>query len=1330
MPEQQSERALAITSSNFEQPFETAIWPFGVGGLDLNSQLDAIPVGKYSRLSNLFHTDDRALTVRPGLTQFFASSTHSVLRMNDPVNSTYTRVWGSGQTLCVGQSSLTVVDAGPYSGDPLSLCLHRTKISGDPWTFVGDRVRMRKVRSDGLDLPIGLPASGTDAGVSLGTLRELTIADYTGATAIGNWTNNAGYTRDDPPQPMPLPEMIAVLDPDGNNAISFGAIADGFPPKGYYQFWGCPAAMDLSFFPIDGTRVTDDDYIHLWINMSHVDLIDEFRLYLVCSGSFSPNVVPGISDAGGANADAYLKTFSASDFAKYISAIQSQTDAAEQARIRSLRDEDLRARGIDLTAKRKGGFAAAAKRNILRKIAEQDVARRVTKQSAAANDQWQEFGTIGIPLRRGDFQRIGGTENRDWSTITGIIVLTLAGPKAATTAVRLGSIFLRGGSGPDSGEPGAQPYDYRYTHYDPRTGAEGNPSDEMIEADYIDSLRQPIVISCAAYGDADVRQRFYRRGGSSIADWHFLGVNASDGGDYTDEATDDTAEAGATLELDHFEAVPSVDADGNAVLAQPCHTIFGPSQEQLFALGDSLRPGHLYYCIPGEPDHWPDDFVWEVCAAGEELLAGLMFADRPFCFSRARLYAVYQNLGQTVSVTSTPTACKRGIVSRTAYAVGVGGIFGVAPDGIFVTTGGAETIITEDIQRIFYGETVNGYLPVDFAFPDRIRLSVIQDWLYFLYQDTNGDRQCLVYAIREKSWLPYDFAPDLNYLQADEASPTTVILAGGTAKTYTHEGTSDDGTAISWRLRTGCWDLDKPRQDKLLGDQILDADFEGYTDIALQNRLNNEAVTNTAQGMDTAAGRTRFILDSFGETPQRARNISVDISGSSASNAAKIFFLGQSTILEPDVTINRMTQWDDLGHADESYVTGVTFDVDTFNQTRTIIIESDFNGLINTIATLSVLTNGRRKVKFSWAAAQCHKVRIRPSDECLAWILYRADWIRLPEPPRIAGWDIHYEAKGDQYYTGLDIYCDTGGQEKRIAVFVDEVQLTNDLAGGLLYWPITSVGRQWIHLTLPWGRGHVFRFRALDTNPGLLYSHRWYLDPEPSEQANWNQNFSIHGTLADKWFKGFLFEVDTFDQAKTVTIEIDGTVRETLGVRTNGRKVVHMALSQQYLGRVLRVFPTDGNPSRPYTIQPIFDVEPYELARWETQETNFDIPGFFIPIEAQITLRSTAAVTLTIYTYVNQSGTIVSDSYTIPSTSGVKDMRFVPFQPRKGVLVKFVLESTAAFHLHQEESAVLIQPFVGGDPILARPFGNDDQDRTRNMTVASLAAARSGGGSE
>src|SRR5204863_8114540 len=164
-------------------------------------------------------------------------------------------------------------------------------------------------------------------------------------------------------------------------------------------------------------------------------------------------------------------------------------------------------------------------------------------------------------------------------------------------------------------------------------------------------------------------------------------------------------------------------------------------------------------------------------------------------------------------------------------------------------------------------------------------------------------------------------------------------------------------------------------------------------------------------------------------------------------------------------------------HPDETYVTGITFDCDTQGVDRTIILERDFNGVVSTMATLTVNTGARRKIKFSFFDPttghgwQANKVRIRPNDDCKAWILYKADWIRVNEPPRIARWDIHFEAEGDQYYTGLDLYCDTNAQEKQIVVEVDNQILINPYTGEA-FWRVTTHERRWFHLTLPWGGRH------------------------------------------------------------------------------------------------------------------------------------------------------------------------------------------------------------------------------------------------------------------
>jgi hypothetical protein len=162
---------------------------------------------------------------------------------------------------------------------------------------------------------------------------------------------------------------------------------------------------------------------------------------------------------------------------------------------------------------------------------------------------------------------------------------------------------------------------------------------------------------------------------------------------------------------------------------------------------------------------------------------------------------------------------------------------------------------------------------------------------------------------------------------------------------------------------------------------------------------------------------------------------------------------------------------------------------------------------------------------------------------------------------------------------------------------------------------------------------------------------------------------------------------------------------------------------------VWRMFPIDGNLGRLYSAEPIFDEEPFQLTRWETQETNHGLPGWFYPLWAHITLKSTTAVTLRTVMHNNQTGGTVTEDYTIPSTGGVKQRRFLPgFRAGKGVLIKYILTAPTAFWLYRDETTVAIQPWGAYDNLVVQPFGNDDQDASRPMTHAVLAAQTSGGG--
>lgn len=1346
MPEQASRAGTPVTPSEFTAPFQTPVYPLGSGGIDLASAIDKVEVGRFTRLTNAYFSpgDSRELTGRPGQTAFVSLSgeVQAIGRLSDATDHTTTYLWGAGTTLALGASGSPTTVATGFSGDPLTILPARPPLSGAPWAYVGDSAKMVKVRDDGLVLPIGLPPLGSACQTSLAGEQKVSIAD---ATTSDAWTANGGFDFSQPPLDVP-----AGLTETGGGGSTF-TTAPGTPVlaagNGYWNFWGLPRTLNLGTVGL--YPASDDDLIHLALKFGNPALVAELRLYFVVSEVFSESVLPGLSvDSAGtptdANQDYYVKSFRVDDFTPVVQAEQAQVIAAETARVNQLRQD-----AITALAKTKGfispslydkelqainkAFATPPVRVNPAFLASQDPSRDISVQGGGSANQYTEFGSVGIPLRRGEWKRYGSTAGRDWSTVTGLIVYLQATQNAPDGG---GSIFatilnwwLTGGSGPDTSDPAAQSYDYRATNYDPRTGVESNPSPVMDVTVYLDALRRAINITPVGFppADAALRQRFYRRGGALTDDWYYVGVNTSNLGNFVDRASDlEIAEAG-TVELDHYQPVTTVDASGGTVLAQAIPILFGPYNGQLLGLGDPYRPGFVYASLPNQPDIWPQDLLVEVCPTSEELMNGVMYGGQPFVLSRQAGYAIYGNLsGATSGLSSGPSGCKHGLAGRWAVAVGAGRIWFLSTDNGFFTTGGAETPFLNDLWPLFHGETANGYLPIDFSVEAALRLEVFDNEVWVGYQDTHGDRQVWVYNVLSQQTRHYDFAVEVSAIFADQGR---LLLGGVGGNAYTHDGTSDAGAAIPVTIRTAAWDAGLPRQEKLYGDQILDVDPQGV-DLTWQNFLNEETVTNPSQALGGFSGRRRVILDSFGTEPQLARTVSTEIGWSTAAAPPILYFLGTSISPQPDLTINRVTTWDDLGHPDPKYVMGVTFDCNTGGSPRTILIEADFNGIVTTVANLTVNADGRHKLAFTWTGIQAHQIRVRPDDTCAPWLLYRADWNFQPEPPKIGGWDLYFENQWDHYYTGLDLYCDTGGATKQVAVQVDGNILTNPETG-LGYWPVVANGRQVVHLTFTPGRGHVFRAYALDVNPGQVYSHRWQMVEEPSEQKNFNSPFTILGTQADKYVKAVILEMDSFGLDKTIAVEADGVVVDTITANTSGRLVRQIALpGGMKLGRVWRFLPTDFHPARLYTIRLVFDEEPFQLDQWQSQPIDHGFQGFHYLIDGMISLKSTTAVTLRISTYVNQTGTIVTDDYVIPSTAGVKLKQFVPFNARKGVLYQYhFLQAAAPYFNYLEESFVTVADWQGGEPVIRHPFGNTGADiPTRSMIHSELAAERSGGG--
>lgn len=720
------------------------------------------------------------------------------------------------------------------------------------------------------------------------------------------------------------------------------------------------------------------------------------------------------------------------------------------------------------------------------------------------------WATVGFPLRRGQFTRVGTDGTATWATVTGIVIVLRTSSNLAVT-LTFNGMYVEGGSNPDVGDPTFTPYDYRVRNFNPSTGTKGNPSAIQATSAALSSLRQPNTVQPTATGTAALRQQIFRRGGSpaSSANWFYVGVNTSDGGSFSDTASDETALAGEVLEIDNDQPVTSVDSSGNTVLNQIV-PVFFMVEDFCFALGDLLQPQRLYRSKQGAPENWPATSYVDPCPASDELMNGGKIGSAGFVFSRTRMYSILLNADGTF--TTEPTECAEGLVGRWALCETPYGIAFVSPFGVRITTGGIpEPISDAQIGPLFRGETVNGFNPIDLTVPTALKLAYADNDLWLTYQDSGGARRQWIYNFLDKTWRSYLFGTQVScmYNEPIQGGAASLLLgsvsAGGV---YTHSGFSDLGSAISYTARTGAWDFGDPAIEKLLSQIRLHGNL--LTDVVtVQAFLNNEATAVTAQTVTgTASSEQTYNLEPFGTTPLRARNVSVEIRGT-ASTAARPWFnlLGVSNQTQPLIVFNEATPWEELPGG-EGYLYGCILTCDTAGVSRSVVVEyTTNNGGIVTAATLTVIATGRVKLPFSWDAVYAQQVRIRPTGNCAEWIRYKLEWLSDPEPPRIPGWNTNWDDFGsmsDKWIKGYLIEADTFGIAKTVVLDIDGA-LAQDSRS------LTFSGPGIQHIAFAKLKGRLFRLRATDSQYGKFYRWQPIFDEEPLALTRWETEELTHG---------------------------------------------------------------------------------------------------------------------------------------------------------------------------------------------------------------------------
>lgn len=199
-----------------------------------------MPLGKFPILHNVRtlltgQLDSRAGSVKINPTALPAAI-HSVRRLNDPNLGSYIRVVGAGTILYTGQSTFISRDTG-YSGSPLSLVPFRPTNSINPYMYVADSARMRKIRADGVNYLMGIQPPTTSP------VAELADPFFVNITDFGSGTHfTASGTAGAITNPARFSDTVAVIlydDPANMGWATVsptGAMNDNYQDGAYISF--------------------------------------------------------------------------------------------------------------------------------------------------------------------------------------------------------------------------------------------------------------------------------------------------------------------------------------------------------------------------------------------------------------------------------------------------------------------------------------------------------------------------------------------------------------------------------------------------------------------------------------------------------------------------------------------------------------------------------------------------------------------------------------------------------------------------------------------------------------------------------------------------------------------------------------------------------------------------------------------------------------------------------------------------------------------------------------------------------------------------------------
>lgn len=475
--------------------------------------------------------------------------------------------------------------------------------------------------------------------------------------------------------------------------------------------------------------------------------------------------------------------------------------------------------------------------------------------------------------------------------------------------------------------------------------------------------------------------------------------------------------------------------------AQPLPYMWGPTDNTayLFACGDPLRPGTLYYTKGNNPDSAPDTNQIEVTSPSEPLMNGVIVNGIGMVFSTEHAWLIYPTFttalatvqgvsGQAFNLIQSIT--NRGLYIPTAICTEAGkNVFFRGKDGIYVSSGGAgsESITDGQLFNLFPHE---GYLPSpvqigpytvyppDDTNPSAQKLQFAYGYLYYDYQDVNGVPRTLVYDVAGKGWSVDLGEPNFTAHAPDEGSGANDTVVGGADSTVRllQAGGSEAAGSI---IATGAVNAGDARALKRLGDVFIRALIVASNPISVGLYQNRYQSALAGFGPTTLLGTGQwapYIIDFTNGLAFDLVDVALTLRWNTNSNTYADLWQPDFIPL-PEGTQDRPTDWDDAGLPGNKFVQGLLLEADSFNIPKTFSVQRS-DDLALFVPNEVPATFNRQSIKpFTFTPPfLAHSVRIISTDGIL-WnhapgVGWRMQWIVKPFPESTVEWQTEMISQG------------------------------------------------------------------------------------------------------------------------------------------------------------------------------------------------------------------------------------------------------------------------------------------------------------------------------